>query len=91
MQILDYFSYYYSFKFREGNKVWQMPLCPSRLSATILNAGDGMSFMLDFAPLNKQSKLLKFQIHNPVRAAVVPITHDEVKSVNWSIYNGQVV
>ena len=34
--------------------------------------------------LNKQSKLFKFQIHNPVRATVVPITHDKLKSVNWS-------
>ena len=47
--------------------------------------------MLDFAPLNKQSKLLKSQIHYPVRATVVPITHDKLKTVNWSIYNGQIV
>ena len=40
--------------------------------------------MLDFAPLNKQSKLFKYQIHNPVRATFVPITHDKLKSVNWS-------
>ena len=37
--------------------------------------------MLDFAPLNKQSELLKFQIHNPARAAVVQIALDKLKSV----------
>ena len=48
--------------------------------------------MLDFAPLNKRSKLSKFQIHNPVGATVVPITHDKIKSLNWSaISNGQIV
>ena len=66
-----------------------MPLCPPRLSATVLNAGGRNSFKLDIAPLNKQSKLLKFQ--NPVRATVVPITHDKLKSVNWFIYNAQIV
>ena len=58
---------------------------------TQLIAGGGTSSMLDFVPLNKQSKLPEFQIHNPVRATVVPITHDKLKSVNWSIYNGQIV
>ena len=52
-------------------------------SATVLNAGGGISFLLGFAPLNKQSKLLKFQIHNPIRATFVPITHDKLKSMNW--------
>ena len=47
--------------------------------------------MLDFAPLKKQIKLLKFQIHNPVRATVVRITHDKLQRVDWSIYNGQIV
>ena len=47
--------------------------------------------MLDFAPLNKQSKLPKFQINNPVRASVAPITHDKLKSVSWFIFNGQIV
>ena len=48
--------------------------------------------MLDFAPLNKQSKLLKFQIHNSVRASIVPVNHDKLKSVSLSpIYNGQIV
>ena len=46
--------------------------------------------MLDFAPLNKQSKLLKFKVHNPVRATLVPITHDKLKSVKF-IFNGQIV
>ena len=59
-----------------------MRLCPPRLSATILNAGGGISLMLDFAPLNNQSKLTKFQMHNPVRATVVRITHDKLKTVN---------
>ena len=61
-------------------------------SATVLNAGGGITFMLDFAPLNKQSKLPKFQIYNPVWATFLPITHDKIKSVNWSaISNGQIV
>ena len=30
-------------------------------------------------------------LFNPVRETVVPITHDKLKSVNWSIYNGQIV
>ena len=48
--------------------------------------------MLDFAPLNKQSKLLKFQIHNSLRASFLHVNHDKLKSVNWSpIYNGQIV
>ena len=63
----------------------------TQTECAILNAGGGISLMLDFAPLNKQSKLLKFQIHNPVRATVVPITHDKLKSVNLLIYNGQIV
>ena len=50
-----------------------------------------VSFLVDFAPLNKQSKPLKFQIHYPVRATVVPITRDKLKTVNWSIYDGQIV
>ena len=37
--------------------------------------------MLNLAPLNKQSELLKFQIHNPGRATVVQITFDKLKSV----------
>ena len=43
-----------------------------------------ISFMVDFAPLNKQIKVLKFQIHNPVRTTVVTITYDAPNSVNWS-------
>ena len=35
-----------------------------------------------FAPLNNQSKLTKSQIHNPVRATFVRITHDKLKTVN---------
>ena len=45
--------------------------------------------MLDFAPLNKQSKLLKFRIHNPVRATFVPITHQ--RELVYLIYNGHIV
>ena len=37
--------------------------------------------MLDFAPLNKQSELVKFEIYNPARATVVQITLDKLKSV----------
>ena len=91
-----------------------------------VNAGGGILVVIDFIPLNKQSKLLnvkyiwnsyftavvdeseewslqeiycydhpfkllKFQIHNPIQATIVPITHDKLKSVNWSaIYNDQI-
>ena len=63
----------------------------TQTECTILNAKGGVSLMLDSAPLKEQSKLLKFQIHNPVRATVVPITHDKLQIVDWSIYNGQIV
>ena len=84
MQILEYFFILLFIQIQRG--LLSLRLRPP--SATILNAGGGISFMLDFAPLNKQSKLLKFQIHNPVRATlrVVPITHYKLKSVKWSIY-----
>ena len=57
----------------------------------VLNAGGWILIVLDSAPLTKQSKVVKFQMHNPVRETVVPITHDKLKSVNWSIYYAQIV
>ena len=85
--ILDYFSNYSFFFFSNSERKLVFRLCPT--STTILNAGNGHSFVFDFIPFNKQSKLLNFQIHDPVRATVMPITHDEPQTVNWCICNGQ--
>lgn len=54
------------FKFTEDNKVGAYPH-----PVVIANAGGGILFMLDFAPLNNQSKLVKLQFHNPVRPTIV--------------------
>ena len=54
------------FKFTEDNKVGAYPH-----PVAISNAGGGILFMLDFSPLNNQSKLFKLQLHNPVRVTVV--------------------
>lgn len=54
------------FKFTEDNKVGAYPH-----PVAITNAGGGILFMLDFAPMNNQSKLVKLQLHNPVCVTVV--------------------
>ena len=54
------------FKFTENNKVGAYPH-----PVAFANAGGGILFMLDFAPLNNQNKRVKLQLHNPVQATVV--------------------
>ena len=54
------------FKFTEDNKVGAYPH-----PVAVTNAGGGILFMLDFAPLNNQSKVVKLQLHDPVRVEVV--------------------
>ena len=64
------------FKFTEDNKVGAYPH-----PVAIANAGGGILFMLDFAPLNSQGKLVKLQLHNPVRATVVREKLSNAKSL----------
>lgn len=64
------------FKFTEDNKVGAYPH-----PVAITNAGGGILFMLDFAPLNNQSKLVKLKLHNPVRATVVREKLSSAKSL----------
>ena len=54
------------FKFKEDNKVGAYPH-----PVAITNAGGGILFVLNHAPLNNQSKVVKLQLHNPVRVTVV--------------------
>ena len=54
------------FKFAEDNKVGAYPH-----PVDVTNAGNGLLFMLDFAPISKQSRLIQLQLHNPVRTDVV--------------------
>ena len=54
------------FKFTEDNKVGAYPH-----PVAISNAGSGILFMLDFSPLNNQSKQVKLPLHNPVCVTVV--------------------
>ena len=64
------------FKFTEDNKVGAYPH-----PVAITNAGGGILFMLDFAPLNNQSKVVKLQLHNPVRVTVVKEKLPNAKSL----------
>ena len=41
------------------------------MTVDVTNAGNGLLFMLDFAPISKQSRLIQLQLHNPVRTDVV--------------------
>jgi len=53
-------------KFTDDNKVGAYPH-----PVDVTNAGNGVLFMLDFAPTSKQSRLVQLQLHNPVRTEVV--------------------